>query len=315
MESKNSSYVNEVKKLEIEKNSLTEKLLFIRNEIQSHEKEITNLKVLSVRVQNAREKKDRILEIEKNNFNINKDIELLEKHLEILKTASMEFSKYDLIYENKNKDLDEAIKEERIIEIKIAGLKREVDMLNKQISDLNDRVKTLQTIKEKAIYLNELENWISKKFIPIISHIEKNVMLKLKFEFSHFFEEWFNMLVPDSFNARLNEDFTPVIEQRDYEIDYSFLSGGERTAVALAYRLSLNRVINSLLSKLKTKDLVILDEPTDGFSEQQLDKMRDVLQELKVGQLIIVSHEQKIEGFVDNVIKIKKEYGSSGILI
>jgi exonuclease SbcC len=54
-----------------------------------------------------------------------------------------------------------------------------------------------------------------------------------------------------------------------------------------------------------------LDEPTDGFSEQQLDKVRDILQELNVEQLILVSHEQKIEGFVDNVIKLKKEIGLS----
>ena len=115
--------------------------------------------------------------------------------------------------------------------------------------------------------------------------------------------------VSDFFNVRLSEDFTPIIEQQDYEIDYAYLSGGERTAIALAYRLSLNQVINSLLSKIKTRDLVILDEPTDGFSEQQLDKMRDVLQQLHVRQLIIVSHEQKIESFVSNVIKFKKENG------
>ena len=119
------------------------------------------------------------------------------------------------------------------------------------------------------------------------------------------------MLVSDSFNVRLSEDFTPIIEQQDYEIDYAYLSGGERTAIALAYRLALNQVINSFLSKIKTRDLVILDEPTDGFSEQQLDKMREVLDELNVSQLIIVSHEQKIESFVDNVIKFKKENGRS----
>jgi exonuclease SbcC len=89
------------------------------------------------------------------------------------------------------------------------------------------------------------------------------------------------------------------------------MSGGERTAIALAYRLALNQTINSLMSKIKTKDLVILDEPTDGFSEQQLDKMRDVLQELKVQQLIIVSHETKIESFVENIIKFRKENGVS----
>ena len=66
-----------------------------------------------------------------------------------------------------------------------------------------------------------------------------------------------------------------------------------------------------MLSKIKTQDLVILDEPTDGFSETQLDKVRDILLELNMGQLIIVSHEQKIESFVDNVIRLRKLGGIS----
>ena len=59
--------------------------------------------------------------------------------------------------------------------------------------------------------------------------------------------------------------------------------------------------------------MIILDEPTDGFSEQQLDKMREVLQQLNVKQLLLVSHEQKIESFVENIIRFKKENGVSRI--
>ena len=132
-------------------------------------------------------------------------------------------------------------------------------------------------------------------------------MIKLRNEFSTYFSEWFSMLVPDTFNVRLDDQFTPIIEQHDYELDYNYMSGGERTAIALAYRLALNQVLNSVLSEIQTKGLVILDEPTDGFSDQQLDKMREVLDQLNVGQLIIVSHEQKIEGFVENVVRFKKE--------
>ena len=42
-----------------------------------------------------------------------------------------------------------------------------------------------------------------------------------------------------------------------------------------------------------------------------LDRIRDILKELNVLQLIIVSHEQKIESFVDKIIRIKKESGHS----
>ena len=136
---------------------------------------------------------------------------------------------------------------------------------------------------------------------------EKNVLAKLRNEFSKLFNEWFTVLVSDSLSVRLDEEFTPMISNQDYEIDYDFLSGGERTAVALAYRLALNQVLNSILSKIKTKGLVILDEPTDGFSDTQLDKMRDIFDQLHAEQLILVSHEQKMEGFVDHIIRIKKD--------
>ena len=121
------------------------------------------------------------------------------------------------------------------------------------------------------------------------------------------------LISENSLDSQIDENFTPVILQGETEMDYSYLSGGERTAVALAYRLALNQTINSLMSKIRTRGLIILDEPTDGFSETQINKIRDILEELNAEQLIIVSHEQKIESFVDNVIKVTKENDTSSI--
>ena len=131
-------------------------------------------------------------------------------------------------------------------------------------------------------------------------------MEQLRNEFSVIFTEWFSILVSDSLEVRLDEDFTPIIRNQDYEIDYAFLSGGERTAIALAYRLSLNQVLNSQ-SNIKTKGIIILDEPTDGFSTEQIYKMRDIFEQLQAEQILIVSHEEKLERYVDNVIRIKKD--------
>jgi len=137
--------------------------------------------------------------------------------------------------------------------------------------------------------------------------MEKKIMLKVHHDFDSLFEKWFTSLVDtEELKIKLDDEFTPIIEQAGHEIDYNFLSGGEKTAAALAYRLALNQVINNLISTIKTKDLIILDEPTDGFSEAQLDRLRNVLDELNTKQTIIVSHESKIESFVDNVIKLNK---------
>ncbi len=302
---------NKLRTLNIEKKELLEKVSKIEPEISEKEKRINEINILKVRIQGIDEKEKRLNELDKSNTFLYKDIEILNQHLKSLNKDLFDLKKYDNIFELKQKEFEISLKEERAAEIKVAELKKEIEVFSKQIDDMKERIKKTEEIKRKLDYISELENWLSKKFVPVISFIEKSVMVKLKSEFSNLFAEWFYMLVSDNFNVRLSDDFTPVIEQYDYEIDYQYLSGGERTAIALAYRLSLNQVINSMLSKIKTRDLVILDEPTDGFSEQQLDKMRDVLQQLNVKQLIIVSHEQKIEGFVENVIRFKKEKGVS----
>jgi len=140
-------------------------------------------------------------------------------------------------------------------------------------------------------------------------------MQRIHQEFSHYFEHWFGLLIDDdSLIARLNDTFLPIIEQNGHDISVIHLSGGERTAAALAYRLSLNKVINDVISQIKTKDLIILDEPTEGFSSEQLDKMRDVLDQLHVNQLLIVSHEDKIESMVDRVIRVEKGESSRVVL-
>lgn len=302
-----------LKELEQERESQRKKIDNLNKKILTREEKIQELKILKVKLEEAEEKQKRISDTEKGNFLLEKDIKLLIQHTETLQEVIVELKKYDNLFSLKEKELEESLKEERLVEIKIAELKKEIEFFNSQIEDLKSKIKKIEEIKKILSYITELEDWLSKQFTFLISLIEKNVMIKLRTEFSKSFSEWFSMLVSDSFNVSLSDDFTPIIEQQDYEIDYEYLSGGERTAIALAYRLSLNQVINSLLSRIKTKDVVILDEPTDGFSEQQLDKMRDVLQQLNVKQLIIVSHEQKIESFVENVVKFKKEGGVSKI--
>jgi len=112
----------------------------------------------------------------------------------------------------------------------------------------------------------------------------------------------------------VDSEFNPVIEQNGYNAEYLNLSGGEKTAVALAYRLALNQVINHIVSNIRTNDLIILDEPTDGFSDDQINRIKNVLDELDIKQVIIVSHEPKIESFVDDVIRIRKENHVSSVL-
>ena len=313
IESDTNENNKQIKYFSIEKEKLMEKISELLSETNEKEKEINDLKLLRIKLQNIEEKNKRVSDLEKINLSFKKDIEMLESNNEILKRAIFNLNKFEALFKEKQKEIENAMKEERLADIKVAELKKEIEGFSKQIGEIKERIQQTEEIKKKLHYIMELESWLSEKFTSMISFIERNVMAKLKTEFSELFNKWFCMLVSENFMARIDENFTPIIEQQDYEIPYEYLSGGERTAVALAYRLSLNQVINSILSTINTKDIVILDEPTDGFSDQQLDKIREVLMQLNVKQLLLVSHEQKIESFVENVIRFKKENGISKI--
>ncbi len=231
----------------------------------------------------------------------------LEDEIKQLKEKIQAFSESQELFDETKKEFQSINEIVRTKEILSATKNKELELLKLKLEELSTEIKAKDKIKEQIDYLRGLQDWIQEKFIMMINLTEKNVMAKLRNEFSTIFSEWFSMLVSDSLSVRLDEDFTPIITNQDYEIEYDFLSGGERTAIALAYRLSLNQVLNSILSNIKTKNIVILDEPTDGFASEQINKMRDIFGQLKAEQIILVSHEEKIESFVDHVIRVQKD--------
>jgi exonuclease SbcC len=214
-----------------------------------------------------------------------------------------EKSRFDLIWEKF-----------RSIEVRKAGIEKEKNMLDKEESDLKSRIAEKEKIRGKIKKVSQYHSWLNDFFIPLTETMEKHVMAQLHREFNSLFQEWFDVLLDDeNVSVRLDDEFSPVVEQNGYEIELANMSGGEKTAISLTYRLALNKVINNLIQTINTNDLLILDEPTDGFSSEQLDRMRDVLDKLGLRQIIIVSHESKIESFAENTIRISKNEHISSV--
>lgn len=301
-----NKYREEKEKRKIE---LSEDLKKTRQSLEDLNSKKSEQEIKKIKLERVNEKQKTLLDLEKKRQQTEQDINMISQQITILEKNIESLSNFSILYDEKKKELDLVWEEEKEYSIRLAEINKEIEITLRSIEETELKIKEKEGLIEKINYFKELKDWISEKFLNLILLIEKNVMLKLREEFSKLFTEWFSVLVPESLNVRLDEHFSPIIEQQGYELSYSYLSGGERTSVALAYRLSLNQTINFLLSRIKTSDLIILDEPTDGFSETQLDKMRDVLQELNAKQLVLVSHESKIEGFVDNILRFKKEAG------
>jgi DNA repair protein SbcC/Rad50 len=169
--------------------------------------------------------------------------------------------------------------------------------------------------KSRSDKLNEHQVWVQDYFLPTLELVEKHVMLNINQEFDSHFQRWFGMLVEDpGKQAKVDEEFTPVVQQDGIDQDISYLSGGEKTSIALAYRLALNAIVRRVSTGMKS-NLLILDEPTDGFSKEQLSKVREILDELQSPQIILVSHERELESFADQVIRVSKANGESKVTV
>lgn len=310
-----------IKNIDKNKSVLVNEIQKIESKIKEHKEKLRNLEQerIAAEIQNAKQEniekyQTKKTELTKLKESFEKDIVLINEHIDSLKKNSLEYTKFENLSRLRKEELSKLTESRNRKDIELAEIRKEIELTNKDIAKYNSEIEKGEISKNKLIRMLEVENWLSNNFNNLTKFTEKNILVALRKEFTKIFNKWFSMLTTDSFEVYLDENFSPVIVHNEFELDYQFLSGGERTAVALAYRLALNQLINSVLSKIKTSDVVILDEPTEGFSEQQLDKMRDMLRELNVKQLLIVSHETKIEGFVDHVIKFRKVNGISTIV-
>ncbi|MFA6073152.1 MAG: SMC family ATPase [Candidatus Woesearchaeota archaeon] len=318
--------MSDLKEKEIKLNEILEKavnnLKIISRKLDALQVEILEVKEKEQKEKLKKHKELQIVELDQKIVDKNKKVEDIEK--EILAKVSLEQSLM--------KKIEDSFIDEKTLNALSASLKESKD---KHISLKIDDAKMVQSIKEISERIEQnlksqenknkqiegvlkkktIEHWLTNHFTNLVDVIEKHVMASIHFEFKSYFEEWFNMLIEDeSMTASIDERFTPKVSQNGYDTEIENLSGGERTAIALAYRLSLNKVINNMISTIQTKDLLILDEPTDGFSSHQLDKVRDVLDALNSKQTIIVSHEAKMESFVDHIIRIRKHEHESEIM-
>jgi exonuclease SbcC len=181
----------------------------------------------------------------------------------------------------------------------------QIQAINKKIQDLEEKV-------DKINFTDQIGVWLNQHFIPSLEQIESQVLISVKEEFNRLFQKWFYLLIEVSdIDVEIDEYFTPIVNQGGYRLEVESLSGGEKTSIALAYRLALNEIIRRMI--MLDDNLLILDEPTDGFSKEQLIQIKYVLEELSAAQVIVVSHEKELEGFVETIFRVVKESEKSQV--
>ncbi|MGC2682187.1 MAG: SMC family ATPase [Candidatus Nitrosopolaris sp.] len=261
----------------------------------------------------------RKLKIEKEIQDNNKLIDALQ--IENNSNKQKLHEKQILFDKNKNAIKDLEILEGRIEKFKnkmsemrqsISGKCSELRLLESNLHEVENEVQAKEERYMNKQIFQQTNNWLEQHFIPAIQDIERHVLQSINEEFNQLFQRWFSILMETGdISVEADSNFTPIITQSGYSLSVNSLSGGEKTSVALAYRLALN----TMLKKVAGMDnaLLILDEPTDGFGKEQLFRLRRVLNELNSAQIIMVSHERELESFVGKIYRVTKDGNQSRI--
>jgi len=310
-----NEFIKEIEKYRERESKLDKIKIELKKEIDLLMKEQNHFSVLKIKFENLNEKQSLKEEKLALKERIKKEIGMMNAKKSQLSAKIGEHSETEAIYKNIKNGIDGLLPQERFLELEKRKFESEMNSAKRAVATIEKEIAEKEKAKQKLAYILQLNNWISELFVNLMSTMEKHVMVNIHSQFNELFDNWFGILLEDdTINVRIDEDFTPIIEQNGYETYIENLSGGEKTSVALSYRLALNKVVNDIVAGIKTKDIIMLDEPTDGFSTEQLDKIRDVIGQLNMKQVIIVSHESKIESFVENVIRVQKQEHVSVVL-
>ncbi len=330
--------IHEIERFNREKEDANRKLKDLKVQLKqlSHQKNIkeTQVKEINDLIKNIQEYEknnlqrksfeDLIAEIQKRKQGLKNTIDTKKEKIKISEESIQEalsnygidsfeeFRKHETILEEKFQEqkakVDKIQSEITSLEKQLSTFEAGLITLKKELNELNEKVQKKEKLIERQSYLSNIRDWVQDQLPVLIKDIERTILTSTAVLFNQYFKDWFNILVEEeNIDVKINsENFQPDIQVNGYDSPFEDLSGGEKSALSLAYRLALNKVITAKHQDVKSKDLLILDEPTDGFSEQQVNRMQEIFDKLDTRQMIIISHERTLDSFVTDIFNFKK---------
>jgi len=262
-------------------------------------------------IRQANNTEERIKEAKGDLDQIKENMEEEDKKIKELSSAEEEIKKATdklNIADGKRKSINDKMNE---VTGKLREAEARLDETKKRVEEYEKKIEEIKKAKSLVDRYSNLISFLQDVFNPALSNAEQSVMVSTNEKMNELISSWFAKLVPDpAKEISIDDSFTPIIRENGYDLDVTALSGGEKSAVALSYRLALNTIVNNYAGNV---GVLILDEPTDGFSKEQLQKFGDVLRDINSEQIILVSHEAELENVADRVMRVEKNESVSHI--
>lgn len=234
-----------------------------------------------------------------------------------LKKVKSEISKFDLSQLETVKKLHTATTD-KVYEVKQElrldeSHKKEVAS---KIEDLKDRLEKTHQKAERVKKVSQL-----LEIIDNIRNAYRSIQPKLRTEFVRILERMVQQTMDSltsgesyGLNIHIDETYTPYIRsQEGQEREVQYLSGGERTLLAFAFRFALGQLIMQARTS-RGLPILLLDEPTEslGREDRSVDRLAEAIARMKsIEQIIAVTHNEAFAEKADHVIRCEKEVNVS----
>ncbi len=297
---------------------------------ETYQKEKQKLDDISLELKNAREEMKVIQEQEKkmleiDSYNnrideINKAINNYQQEITELKENLLEIKFDDKRLSEIENEFELISEEVNKMNYRITEIRKETELRKSQLmTDKNERDELERKLKKKeelSKLLNEKENFLKtmSNLREDIRGIREYVRLRFINDFRSLFKTRFEELRNEvDYDIDIDNNYNVIITAGNEKMDARSLSGGEKTSVAIAYRLALSSLA-SILGGIGKNEIIIMDEPTSGLDKEDINALTNAITKITdLKQIIIVTHEDNMKNIADNVIKLKKESGISSV--
>jgi len=240
---------------------------------------------------------------------------------EQLNVVRTEVAKFDLTQlELARKLRDEAF-------IQFSELKNGLQLKETRKQDIATRIEELKQRLDNAQQKMERMKKIGE-LLEIVNGIRgayRSIQPRLRSEFVAYLQRMVQQVLDDlvgaagpTLLAKIDETYTPIVQSEEgYERNTNYISGGERTLLAFAYRLGLGQ----LIMQSRTGHglyILFLDEPTEslGREDGSIDRLAEAISRLKaIEQIIAVTHSEAFAEKAEHVIRVEKENNVSRVSI
>ena len=199
-------------------------------------KKESGIELVKLKLKNVREKKEEKQSLENEQVLIKEKIGKINAEKAELSKKVEEIKNVEEDYKIVKAQLEIALAEDKKIDIEKAGFEKEKESLDRIMKSLHEEIGKKEKTKQKLSYLSGMQTWLEDYFVELMSTLERHIMMQIYGQFNELFKTWFNVLIEDeTISVRLDDEFTPIIEQNGYETFVENLSRGEKNSVSFFF--------------------------------------------------------------------------------